>query len=213
MSTDTKVVGGIILLSVFILFGFSLAGGKSGGNTTTSNGKGELVRQDSQSKGPTSAKITLVEFADFQCPYCGAIYPAVHQILGDYGDKIHFVYRNFPLPQHQNADMAARLAAAAGLQGKFWEMADKIFTTQSDWSESTTAQDILVKDAKTLGLDTNKLETDMNNKTIKDRIAQDTSDGNNLGVDSTPTFYLNGKALNPPYSLDTLKKAIDAALK
>lgn len=141
-------------------------------------------------KGATDSKVYLVEFSDFQCPACKAAKPFVDEILKKYGDKIVFVYRHFPLDQHPYGQKAAEAAEAAGAQGKFWEMYDYLFANQEKFSD-----DFFVNAAKELKLDVDKFTKEWKDGTYKDKVLADQSAGIKLGVNSTPTFYLNGKKL------------------
>ncbi len=146
--------------------------------------------------------MTLVEFSDFQCPACGVYYPIVTQVVKDFKDNLTFVYRNFPLTDlHPNAQLAAQAAEAAGIQGKYWEMHDLLFTKQSDWSASSTARDIFTQYAQTLGINMDQFKKDIDSDTVKNKIAEDVGDGNALGITGTPTFFLNGVKLDNPASL------------
>lgn len=164
--------------------------------------------------GARNARVSLVEYADFQCPACGLYHPVVKKLLSDYNGKIFFVYRFFPLPMHQNGMISAQAAYAAYLQGKFWRMHDMLFEHQNDWATSTDPQSVFTGYAKQLGLDTTKFQSDMLANSTKKFIQQQEDTGANAGVNSTPTFFLNGKQIldNPP-GYDAFKKLIDQELK
>jgi protein-disulfide isomerase len=134
-------------------------------------------------------------------------------LIKEEGNKIRFVYRNFPLPQHQNAIPAAQSAGAAGLQGKFWDMYKLIFSTHDEWEYSTSSKDIFRGYAQKIGLDMTKYDNDLDSNIVKEKISADTKQGANAGIDSTPTFYLNGKKIINPRSYDEFKKLIDEALQ
>lgn len=160
-------------------------------------------------RGNPTASVTLVEYSDFQCPACAAYFPLVEKLLTERGDKMRFVYRNFPLGQHVNGIPAAQAAGAAGKQGKFWEMHDMLFTKQTDWEVSTDARTIFTGYAKEIGLDMEKFASDFDSKEIKDKITADQKSGLKAGVNATPTFYLNGKKVNP-IDYEDFKKLIDS---
>ena len=124
------------------------------------------------------------------------------------GAQVKFAYRHFPLPQHKNAKLAATVAEAAGKQGKFWEMHDLIFQNQSDWSEDKNAAVIFAKYAQDLQLDLAKFQTDIADEEIKAKIENDYKSGVKAGVNSTPSFFLNGKKINNPRNYDEFKNAI-----
>jgi protein-disulfide isomerase len=155
-----------------------------------------------------SATTTLVEFGDYECPACGVYAPYVKQLLTDFSGKITYVFRNYPLPQHSNALAAAYAVEAAGLQGKYWQMHEKVYATQSDWVNLSDPKSVFVSDAQSLGLDTNKFTTDMNSSQIKDIVQADVSDGNTVGLTETPTFYLNNLKINLTGSYDQFKNLI-----
>ena len=159
------------------------------------------------STGPTTPKVTLVEFSDFECPACGAAYPVVKQVVEKYKDDLKFVYRHFPLDQHKNARRAAEAAEAAGAQGKFWEMHDLLFANQKDLSDET-----IQKLASDLKLDMSQFNQDLATGKYKDKVQKDLTDGTAIGVNATPTFYLNGKKLSL-FSFTDLDAEVAKALK
>lgn len=169
--------------------------------------------KDRQITGTASAKVTIVEFGDYQCPACKLAHPIVKQILEEYKDKVYFVFRNFPLPMHQNAQLGATAALAAGAQGKFWEMHDELYENQEEWGESAKAKDVIKTFASDLGLDTVKFAEDLDSDIGKSVIEKDQDDGYKLGVNSTPTFYINGDKLPGVLDYDAFKKEIDKRLK
>lgn len=170
------------------------------------------VSADDISTGPADAKVTLVEYSDFQCPACGAYHPLLKQLNQALGNKFKFVYRYFPLTTiHVNAGSSARAAEAARNQGKFWEMHDMLFEHQSDWATSPNAKDIFIHYAKSLGLDTARFEADYASKEVQDKINRDYQSGIESRVQGTPTFFLNGKAIQNPQSYGAFKQLIESA--
>jgi len=170
------------------------------------------INDNENVKGDKEALATLIEYSDFQCPACGSYYPILKKVSEDLGAKVRFAYRHFPLPQHKNAKLAATVAEAAGKQGKFWEMHDLIFQNQSDWSEDKNAAVLFAKYAKDLGLDLARFQTDVASGEIKAKIENDYKSGVKAGVDSTPSFFLNGKKITNPRNYDEFKNAIEQAL-
>lgn len=166
-------------------------------------------------RGGANAPVTLEEFSDFQCPACGGLDPALRRISKDYGARVRWVFRNFPLTTiHKYAFIAARAAEAAGLQGKFWEMHDMLYDNQKEWVDSPEPRDLFYNYAARLGLDVQKFKTDLERQDLADRIAADTNRGNSLGVRGTPTIYVNGRELMPgklPTEED-IRHEIDATL-
>jgi len=170
------------------------------------------INDNENIKGEKEAAATLIEYSDFQCPACGSYYPIVKKVTEDLSAKVRFAYRHFPLPQHKNAKLAATVAEAAGRQGKFWEMHDLIFQNQSDWSEEKNAAILFAKYAQDIGLDLARFQTDIASDDIKAKIENDYQSGVKAGVNSTPSFFLNGKKLNNPRNYDEFKNAIEQAL-
>lgn len=198
------VAGAILALAIFVNSSPST-------NTSTPNANIPASTNFDFEKGPKTSKATLIEYGDFQCPACAAAEPMIEQLLKD-EPNLHFVYRYFPLENiHQNAEVSARSGYAANVQGKFSEMKSMLFENQQDWAESTNAQSIFVSYAQKLGLDTNKFLSDMNSDAAKKFVADSLNQAVSAGLDSTPSFFLNGKRINPT-SYDDLKKQIDNAL-
>lgn len=160
-----------------------------------------------------SAKITLVEFGDYECPACGVYHPFIKQLLIDFSGKINFAFRNFPLSQHLNAQISSQAVEAAGLQGKYWQMHDKVYEAQSEWSTSTDAKNIFIGYAESLGLDMDKYKTDIDSQIVKDRIKTDVNDGGLVKLTATPTYYLNGIKIDPlPSNYEALKALVEKEL-
>lgn len=148
--------------------------------------------------GTKDSKVVMVEYGDYQCPGCGSAAPIVKKVYEKYKDKVTFIFRNYPLySAHPNALAAASAAEAAGLQGKYWEMHDKLYENQDAWNQ-LTGQDrtkFFTSTATSLGIDGNKLASDMDSSAIKQKIDFDVSLGKKQRVAATPTFFLNGKEL------------------
>lgn len=155
-------------------------------------------------RGNKNAPITLVEYGDYQCPYCGRAYPIVEAILDIEGSRLKFVFRHFPLSQiHPNALHAAYAAEAAGLQGKFWEMHGMLFQNQ----QALEDQD-LVAYALALNLDKKKFEVDMFSTNVARKVRNDFMSGIRSGVNGTPTFFINGWRYDGSYEFEYLLAAI-----
>jgi len=210
MNETTKwslVIGAVALtvVGLFVLISKNGAGPVAGALTAA-------VIESDHIKGGAGATATLVEYSDFQCPACAAWEPVLQQVLSEYGDRVRFVYRHFPLPQHQNAGPAAYASEAAALQGKFWEMHDAIFDRQRDWAENTEARAMFSDMARSLGLDMGKFESDVDSDAVKERVSNDASTGRVASVNATPTFFVNGNKVQPR-NPDELRALLDAALK
>lgn len=162
------------------------------------------VGNDDHCAGEESAAVTLVEYGDYECPDCGRAYPIVKQLQKHFGDKLRFVYRNFPLPQHEFAETASETAEFAGSKGKFWEMHDTLYEHQDEFSDS-----FFVDIAEQVDLSSAALERALDNGTFTDKIEDDINSGEQSGVRGTPTFFLNGKRHDDSYDFDTLKAAIE----
>ncbi len=156
----------------------------------------------------SSATVTLVEFGDYQCPACGVYAPYVKDVLTEFAGKVTYVFRNYPLPQHKNGPISSYAVEAAGIQGKYWEMQEKMYSTQSQWSDVSDPTDLFIGYAKELGLDTEKFLTDMGSQKVKDIVSKDTNDGNRVRLSETPTFYINGAKVKLSGSPDQLKDLV-----
>jgi protein-disulfide isomerase len=163
--------------------------------------------------GRIDAPVTLVEYSDFQCPACENYYWFVSTLTQDASTTMRFVYRNFPLPQHANAIPASLAAESAGLQGKYWEMFDLLFRNHNDWTELSDPSPIFMSYAKNLGLNITKFSDDLKNPALTAHIQADLASGQAVGINSTPTFFINGKAVPNPQSYAEFKKLIDEAAK
>lgn len=149
--------------------------------------------------GQKDSTVVLMEYGDFQCPGCGGMHPTVKTLIEKYEDQITFVFRNFPLTQiHPNALVAAAAAESAGLQGKYWEMHDKLFESQSSWQNASVNEriDLFASYAKELGLNEAKFRSDIASDNVSKKISFDLALGKKINVSSTPTFILNGKELS-----------------
>jgi protein-disulfide isomerase len=157
--------------------------------------------------GAGKAPITIVEFSDFQCPYCIAATPEIQALLKAYPQQVKLIFKEFPLETHSQAFGAATAALAAHKQGKFWAMHDAMFDHR-DLSKPN-----LIAMAKDAGLDVARFEKDMDSKEIRDAIAKDVQDGDHANVEGTPTIFINGQRYNGAIQLQFLKPLIDAELK
>jgi len=158
--------------------------------------------------GSETAPCTLVEYGDYQCPHCRAAHPVVEKLRRHYGERLRFVFRNFPLNQsHPEAQRAAETAEFAGSKGKFWEMHDALFRHQERLGEL-----FYVEQSESLGLSGEELLAALENGTFTRRVQDDFSGGVRSGVNGTPTFFVNGERHNGPYEYDSVAAKIDAAV-
>lgn len=160
-------------------------------------------------RGNPNALVTLLEYGDYECPYCGQAYYILKEVEQRMGDRVRFAFRNFPLTQiHPHAEHAAEAAEAAGGQGKFWEMHDTLYEHQRALDDLH-----LLQYAADIGLDVARFERDMAEHTYLPRIRDDFMSGVRSGVNGTPTFFINGRRHDGSYDLDTLLDALEAALE
>ncbi len=204
------VIAGIAL----IVWGIIASSGDNS-SVNVSSSISDIVEQD-HVKGNPDASIVIMEYSDFQCPACKAYFPIIKQLMSEYSDDIAFVYRHYPLTSiHANAEPAARAAEAASVQGKFWEMHDKLFENQSEWSELSTklAEDKFAEYAGDIGLDVDKFKIDLGSKAIKERVKSDSQSALRAGLNSTPTFFINGEKIKNPRGLNEFKFFVDNLLQ
>lgn len=205
----------LIILAVLVLgfIGFFIFGkNKSTAPGSQNNNAGQT---SNHVQGAGKKGVTFVEYGDFQCPACGEYYPIVEQVRRLYGDDITFQFRNFPLVQvHQNAMAAHRAAEAAGKQGKFWDMYNALYSQQQTWSSAGNVSLIFESFAKQLGLNVDQFRKDYQSEAVNNTINADIKEGQGLGITGTPTFFINGKKVDPlpDRSVDAFKKLIDQAI-
>ena len=158
-------------------------------------------------QGPSEAPVTLVEYGDYECPYCGAAYPIVKQVQSHIGDRLRIVFRNFPITTaHPHAEQAAEAAEAAAARGMFWEMHDLLYENQQHLEQSD-----LHRYAEQLGLDGREFDEELAQHAHADRVREDFMSGVRSGVNGTPTFYINGVRHDDSYDLETLLAALERA--
>jgi protein-disulfide isomerase len=167
----------------------------------------EIAKAGAPAFGPDNAPVTIVEFSDFQCPFCSRAANTVHQVKEKYGTKVRFVFRQFPLSFHKQAHLAAEAALAANAQGKFWEFHDKLFADQSKLERPSLEQV-----AKDLGLDVEAFKKALDTNSFAPAVDADQKLGEAVAVDGTPTMFLNGKRIADPTNFDVISKQIEAAL-
>lgn len=217
------ILGGLIVIAIILVVVFS---GGSGGSNTNAQPTNNI-----EGKGSTGVK--LVEYGDFQCPACGEFYPTVEQVYQKYQNLITFQFRNFPLTSlHPNALAAARAGEAAALQGQFWPFYNKLYQendayyqsneTLATWISASDPLPDFVSYAQALGLNVTQFKSDFASSKVNNIVQADMNAGNKLGIDGTPTFYLDGKQLNVQNlvdtktqqpSLDAFSTQINAAIK
>ncbi|MDA1169227.1 MAG: DsbA family protein [bacterium] len=212
LTSDTKFVISILVATALFIGGGAYFASKKApsteGRIIADTLVNRLAPEDAQAIGPKDAKVTFVEFADFQCPACASIHPTLKELKEKYKDaSVRFVFRHYPLPQHPHALKAAEAAVEAGKHNKFWEYHDQLFENQSVISPETLvafAEKLEIpKDAFVQALDSNA------NEAI---VRRDITDGGALGVRGTPALFINNMEYKGKYSVEEMSKAIDAEL-
>lgn len=200
--TGKIILGAVILLMAGAFWYASYAGSKAN--------EGVVITE--HIKGPQNPKVTLTEYADFQCPACGQFYPVVKGILEQYGDEMAFEFKHFPLVSiHPYAMSAAKAAEAAGQQGKFFEMYAKLFENQDAWSKSATPQVFFTEYAQELGLNIDLFKQHMRATMLQEHIESQFNEARDLGLTGTPSFYLNGARLEFK-TIEEFVGAVESAL-
>ena len=218
--------GTVVLLIAVVAIGFYVLGGlaKKGGSGSSdktadsakADGKGAPadgierynVPPEGTPRGPATAKVNIVAFSDFQCPFCSRVVPTLEKVMKDYDGQVRLWFRHNPLPFHQDAPLAAEAALAADAQGKFWEMHDKLFANQANIKRPD-----LEKYAQDLGLDMTKFKAFLDNNSGKARIDADMALGQKIGVQGTPNFFVNGRPIRGALPFEEFKKIVDEELK
>lgn len=210
---------GILIAIVLILGGIFLATkGSSAGNNTSTNSSAQPTNHV---EGQGSTGVKLVEYGDYECPFCAEYYPIVKEVVAAYSPYIYFQFRNLPLTSiHPNAFAAARAAEAAGLQGKFWQMHDLLYqnndpTTQTGWVTSSNAlNDYFVGYAKQLGLNIAKFKSDFSSSRVNNAVNADINAFSKTGAqEATPAFFLDGKQVQPKITAKSFEQYLNAEIK
>jgi protein-disulfide isomerase len=163
--------------------------------------------------GPAGAPVTMEFFADLQCPQCARYEPIAKSVRAEFGDKVRMVLRQYPLDTHQHATLAAWAAEAAANQGKFWEMVDALYKTQWMWANAPAPRAILIDQAKQLGLDLDKFQSDLDGPEVRQRVDEDGGYAQSIGVKTAPSVVINGYNIpNTEFSENGFRAAIKAAL-
>lgn len=219
MTKETKIVTLIISVVVVVLGVGIYFIAKNNNSTpptsttaTSADRTAALNRETPNVRGKLDSKVTVIEFADMQCPACASTNPAVENLYKAYGDRVKFVFRHYPLPQHANAVAGADAIEAAAEQGKFWEMVDALYARQPEWETITDPKPIFRKIAAEVELDAEKFDKALVTHPHRNRIEQDKTDGSVLGNPGTPTFYVNGEQVFQG-GIQEVKQRIEDALK
>lgn len=213
------IIGAVLLVAGLLAWMLVRSGRPSAEQAQTRSdvipAKGSPGASPPHTRGDASATVTIEEFGDFQCPPCGALHPELKKLEAEFGSRLRVIFRERPLMQiHKHALMAARAAEAAGLQGRFWEMHDKLYETQKDWSELPEVRTVFAGYAGALGLDVDRFNRDIDGPAVETRIFLDGARAHALGVEGTPTLFLNNREV--PFEVlkepDGLRAAINTAL-
>ena len=211
------IIGLIVLVIGFVIYAMTRPE-DTGKATNTERPKVEADSaklSDGHSLGPADAKVTLSEFGDYQCPACAKYHPVVKdQILPKYEGKLKFVFLNYPLPIHKNAQAAAQAAEAVGLQGsdKFWKMHDILYERQADWEKEKDPKSKFESYAKESGANLDQYKKDLDSQQVIDIINQQAALGDAFKIPGTPTFFVNGVMIDTENGVDAITQAIDKAL-
>jgi protein-disulfide isomerase len=211
MTQEAKALTAIAVGTIILIIGavFFLSRPEKPVSVDTSR----LIKEDSLKSSTDSAKLTIVEWGDYQCPACALAHPGLKKAIEDYPGQINFVFRHFPLAQHKNAEIASQAVEAANLQGKVWEMHNKLYESQPEWETDPNALDIFKKYAADLGMDAEKFASDINTDAVKQKVKNDLTDGLALGVNATPTLYFNNELYKGGVSYENFKSEIEKYLK
>lgn len=208
-----KIFWLILVIAIGGLIGlFALANRQDSTPSTQTPANAQEVVASDHVLGERTAAQTLIEYGDFQCPACASKSPDVHKLAAEFKKELKIVFRHFPLPGHANAFSAARAAEAAGAQGKFFAMEEILYTRQREWAEASDAINKFRAYATELGLDLDKFNTDYSSQATTTRINRDVALAKSLGVEATPTFYLNANQITTPNTYEDFAELIKKAI-
>jgi protein-disulfide isomerase len=218
------IVGFIVVVTAAVIIAGAYSSG-SPSNTASStfvSTTASAITSADWSEGNPNAKVSLIEYGDFECPACGQYFPVVEQLFQDNSSTVRFVFRNFPLYTiHPLAGISSQAAEAAGLEGgqsAYWAMNNLLYAKQSDWSADTTVAPAQIVNnyfngyAKSIGLDVNKFDEDINATSVAEKIQNDVNSGNAAQIDHTPTFFINLAQIPNPTSTAAFQAALSAAI-
>jgi protein-disulfide isomerase len=222
MTPNTKVslvIAAVVVVVIGIVVAVTQLGSEPAGEASPDGAPATappsvLVREDSHRLSTAAdGKVTVVEFLDLECEACGAAFPGVERLRAEYGDRVTFVMRYFPIPSHVNAELAATAVEAAAAQGQLEPMYRKMFETQATWGDQQVShRETFLGFARDLGLDMTAFETALDDPATRERVLADRDDGVELGVSGTPTFFSNGVKFDGPPTYEGLKAVIEEEL-
>ena len=212
----------VVTAAVIIAGAYSSGSSSNNASSTFVSTTAPAITASDWAEGNPNAKVTLVEYGDFECPACGEYSPVVQQLFQNYSSTVLFVFRNFPLYTiHPFAGISAQAAEAAGLEGgaaNYWAMNSMLYEKQGDWSTNTALTPAQVVSqyfdgyAQSIGLDVNTFNADVNATSVMQKIQTDVISGNAAQIDHTPTFFVNLKQIPNPTGLSDFEKALNAAI-
>lgn len=194
MDSGKKVIIGMVAATVALLFGGVFL--VSGGQKSPEQVKTELSTEGVRKTGAENPRVVLVGFSDFSCPACRLYGEVVKQLLNEHPGDLQYAWRHFPLTQYPNSRPAAYAAEAAGIQGKFWEMHEKLYTSQDSWKGAENAEEVFAGYAQEMGLDIDKYRSDVKSEEVVQTVQRDLELGNQLQIQGTPTYFLDGVQMN-----------------
>jgi len=201
-------IGGIMVVLIVLMIW-----GVKGASVNTSFEVG-VVNPIDNVKGNASSSVIIIEYSDFQCSACRTYYSITRQLMAEFGGEIAFVYRHFPLTGiHANAEFAARVAQAAGKQGKFWEMHDLLFEKQDEWAKTANVEPLFESYATLLGISVEQFRVDWTSQDVKDFVRAQRAHAIKLGLQGTPSFFINGEQIKNPSSVEEFRSIIQKALQ
>jgi len=209
-------IGFIILIVLVVLVVRTPIGPKETGTPTPTASNPNVanilkIRDNDWILGTREAKVELIVYSNLTCPACAYFHPIIEEMVKNLNGKLVVAFRHFPF--HQNADLAAYAAESAGIQGKFWEMTDVLFENSDTWAAEQDPINTFSSYAKTLGLDVTKFKTDYISSSVRNVITESMNDVSDLGINATPTFFINGeKVINYPNDLDEFTAMIEEEL-
>ena len=215
MSKSKPII--IIVIAIVLAAGTAFYLSRGASDETTKAGASSTTPQagGGRTLGPANAPVTLVEYADYQCPMCKVYSPIITELLRRYPDKVRFEFHYYPLVQiHRYAMDAAKAAEAAGDQGKYWEMHDLLFDEQERWASSQNAETQFLTYASRLGLNTNQFMQALHSPDIENRILQDVARARDAKLEGTPSIFVNGQKVEPlPRNVDEIVRVVDDRLR
>jgi protein-disulfide isomerase len=214
------IVGFVVLVLAGVIVAYVVSGGANSTSSTTTPPfvatTVSAITSADWTEGNPSAKVTLIEYGDFECPACGEYEPIMQQLVKTYGNQIFFSFRNFPLYNiHPDAGISAQVAEAAGAQGKYWQMHDLLYADQATWSSddpSKVMNDYFNGYASSLGLNITRFDADIVSATVSSKISADVASGNAAQIDHTPTFFINLAQIPNPTSASDFQSVVEQAI-